>query len=76
MSLQSRGTMRLPWGRLRPARSWRQALSCSTRLISSPSVVLTRSNPSRSLRLHALPRPSDFAVTRHNCHMIGQIPWL
>ena len=64
MSLQSRGTMRLPCGRLRPARSCRQALSCSTRLISSPRVVLTRSKPSRSLRLHASPRPSDCAARK------------
>lgn len=53
MSLQSRGTTTFPCGRLSPARIGWQALSCSAKLMSSPSVVLTRSKPSSSLRLLA-----------------------
>jgi len=53
ISLQSRGTTTFPCGRLSPARVGWQALSCSAKLMSSPSVVLTRSKPSSSLRLLA-----------------------
>lgn len=59
MSLQRRGTILLPCGRARPARTGWHALSCSARLMSSPSVVLTRSKPSSSLRLQA---PAIFEI--------------